>query len=106
MNNIRNYRINLENFPLIFNNIGNGIALFDLLGTFFIAYIIEQYINLDSTKRQLYYLSLIPFGIIIHYIIGQNTFLNTKLTSPFNELNIYKIILFICIFFILSSVKR
>jgi hypothetical protein len=61
--NIRNYRINLQDS---FNNKGNGISLFDLLGTFFIAYIIEQYINLDSKKKT-----------IILFIINSNWYYRT-----------------------------
>jgi hypothetical protein len=96
--NIRNYRINLQDS---FNNKGNGISLFDLLGTFFIAYIIEQYINLDSKKKQLYYLSLIPIGIIVHYLIGQETFLSTQL---FNfDLNIYKIIVLLLVYLMITT---
>ena len=98
---LRKYRLLLE--PPFFNNNDNGIALFDLTLTFFIAYIIEPYIlpHIKISKHA-YYLSLIPLGIIIHLFTKQNTFLNSKLFND-TSLNIYKIIV---IFIVYNLIKE
>jgi hypothetical protein len=41
----------------------------------------------------MYYASIVPLGVIVHLLIGADTYLNRKLLS--NELNIYKIIILI-----------
>jgi hypothetical protein len=94
INNLRKYRIIIK--PPFFNSIGNGIALFDLIFTFLIPYLIEPYI-LPKLKisRLAYYLSLLPLGIILHILFKQDTFLNKQLFS--NTLNIYKILIIIII---------
>jgi hypothetical protein len=94
INNLRKYRIIIK--PPFFNSIGNGMALFDLILTFFIPYLIEPYI-LPKLKisRLAYYLSLLPLGIILHILFKQDTFLNKQLFS--NTLNIYKILIIIII---------
>lgn len=88
LKNIRRYRFVLE--PPFFNNTGYGIALFDFIATFFIAWLLETTIlpNIQLSRTG-YYLSLIPLGIVIHKLTNQNTFLNTKLFD--REVNIYKI---------------
>lgn len=75
-----------------------GIALFDLIGSYIAAYILDYFFNLSyimfgsftKNYRIIYYLSIIPIGIITHILFSQKTFLNTQLFSP--EFNIYKII--------------
>ena len=100
MNEIRKFRIELN--PPFFNNVGNGIALFDLLGTFLIAYLLEQYFHITAKlniTNKMYYISLIPLGIIIHLLMNQTTFLNTQLFYDPN-INIYKI--FMIFYFLIS----
>lgn len=93
--NLRKYRITLQ--PPSFNSNNEGIALFDLSLTFIIAYILEPYL-LPHIKinKQVYYLMLIPIGIVVHILTKQDTFLNKQL---FNEtINIYKIIIIIILY--------
>jgi len=103
INNLRNYRILLE--PPSLNSIGNGMALFDLILTFFIAYLIEPYI-LPKLKisRLAYYLSLIPLGVIIHLIFKKETFLGKQLFN--NTINIYKILIIIMIFMLYKELIK
>lgn len=90
MDQIRKFRLDLEDYPFLNSN-SQGIALFDLLGTFMIAYIFEKsLLNYLNISRKIYYTSLIPIGVIVHILFNQQTFLNTKLLS--NNLNIYKIL--------------
>lgn len=90
MDQIRKFRLDLEDYPFLNSN-SQGIALFDLLGTFMIAYIFEKsLLNYLNISRKIYYTSLIPIGVIVHILFSQQTFLNTKLLS--NNLNIYKIL--------------
>jgi hypothetical protein len=92
---LRKYRITLE--PPSFNSNNQGIALFDLISTFIIAYILEPYL-LPRIKisRMAYYLMLIPLGIVTHLFTKQDTFLNKQL---FNEtINIYKIIVIVILY--------
>lgn len=93
MDNLRKFRLDLEDFPFL-NSKSHGIALFDLIGTFMIAYLFEIYFKF--IPRKIYYASLIPLGVIIHYIINQNTFLNYKLLN--NDFNIYKVLFFSLVF--------
>ena len=90
---LRKYRIQAA-LPF-FNNQSQGIALFDLVGTFLIAYLIK--INfltngLVQIRNDIYFIYVIYLGLLIHVLINQNTFLNTQIFN--NELNIYKILLF------------
>ena len=103
INNLRKYRIIIK--PPFLNSIGNGIALFDLILTFFIPYIIEPYI-LPKLKisRLAYYLSLLPLGIILHIIFKQDTFLNKQLFT--NTINIYKIVMIINIFLLSKELAK
>lgn len=87
---LRKYRVQLDS-PYI-NDQGIGIALFDLTSTFVVAYLIERYIPF-KINRKVYYLSLIPLGIVIHILFKQNTFLNKQLFS--REMNMYKILILI-----------
>ena len=80
------------------------IALFDLIGTFIIAYLLESYITtFFKIKRDTYYLSLIPLGILIHYFIKQDTFLNNQLMN--RTLNIYKIVLVLLLYYLYKSLN-
>ena len=92
---LRKHRILLE-YPF-YNSDGNGIALFDLISTFIVAYILEPYIlpYLKITKLA-YYLLLLPLGVIIHLIFKQETFLNKQLFNK--SINIYKIIMIIILY--------
>lgn len=93
--NLRRYRFVLE--PPFFNNVGYGIALFDLILTFLIARILEPvvlpYLKLT---RAAYYLLLIPFGILVHLLTKQPTFLNNQVFNK--SLNLYKIIIIIIVY--------
>lgn len=93
--NLRRYRFVLE--PPFFNNIGYGIALFDLISTFLIAMILES-ILLPHLKltRTAYYLLLIPFGIAVHLLVNQPTFLNNQVFSK--SLNLYKIVIIVIVY--------
>lgn len=103
MENIRQYRIKLDSVDFL-NNQGKGIALFDLIGTFIIAYLLESYITtFFKIKRDTYYLSLIPLGILIHYFIKQDTFLNNQLMN--RTLNIYKIVLVLLLYYLYKSLN-
>lgn len=94
--NLRKYRL-------------GGIALFDLISSFIGAYILDYYFDLSYvlfgklTKnfRIVYYLSIIPIGVITHIIFSQETFLNKQLFS--SDMNVYKIIMMIIIFGILYN---
>lgn len=99
---LRQYRIKLDSIDDFLNNQGKGIALFDLIGTFIIAYLLEPYVtSFFKIKRDTYYLSLIPLGILIHYFIKQDTFLNGQLVN--NQINIYKIVLVTMLYFLYKS---
>lgn len=119
LSDLRKYRLDLEN-PPFYNNINNGIALFDLIVSFIGAYILDKTFNLRNTitfcknKKTIYYLLVIPFGILVHHIIAhirsfptkkifpdEITTLNRKLFSM--PLNIYHILLLILIIIIFKS---
>jgi len=103
INNLRKYRIIIK--PPFFNSIGNGIALFDLILTFLIPYLIEPYIlSILKISRLAYYLSLLPLGIILHILFKQDTFLNKKLFT--NTINIYKIVIIINIFMLYKELNK
>lgn len=80
-----------------------GIALFDLISSFIGAYILDYYFDLSrllfgkltNNFKIVYYLSVIPIGVITHVIFSQETFLNKQLFSP--DINIYKIIILLII---------
>jgi hypothetical protein len=93
--NIRDYRIDLENYPF-FNNKASGIALLDLLTSFIAAYILQDYLAIYFRNKYVYYLSVIPLGILVHFLIGTKTFLNTRLMD--SSFNIYKILIILNIY--------
>lgn len=91
---LRNYRIKFES-PY-FNDKRDGVAIFDLVGTFLAAYVIEMilYKVFDvQVNRKIYYTMLIPLGIIVHKLLHIDTFLNNQLFSPY--FNIYKAIIIV-----------
>jgi len=98
INNLRRYRIKMDNKDgTFFNSEGKGIALFDLLGSFLIAFLIDYYFHISIYLKDyfynpifVYYLLVIPLGIVFHLIFSQKTFLNAHLFSK--EMNFYKII--------------
>ncbi len=102
--NLRQYRIKLDSTNEFLNSQGKGISLFDLIGTFIIAYLLEPYLtSFLKIKRDTFYLSLIPLGILTHVLFKQNTFLNGKLMN--NEINIYKIILVVLLYYLFTPLK-
>ena len=100
MNSLRKYRIDIEHPPFL-NSDNTGIALLDLIFSFIGAYILDKFFNISIyfKNKTVYYLSIIPIGIIFHLIFHQNTFLNNKLiSSSFNIYHIIIIIIFISIY--------
>lgn len=70
-----------------------GVAMFDLILTFFAAYMIDKLV--DFKYKKLYYLSMLPLAVLSHIIVGQKTFVNSQLFS--NEINNVKLV-FLLIF--------
>jgi len=116
LSNLRRYRLNFEKYPY-YNNQNDGIALFDLITSFVGAYLLEKMFNLskrlnlcNKNKQLVYYLLVIPFGIIVHHIIAhirsiklfpeEITFLNKKIFSL--KPNIYHLLLVILIVYIVN----
>jgi len=92
------YRVDIEKFPF-FNKEAQGVALFDLVISFIVAYMIIDFFVPKYIKNSgVYYASVVPLGIIVHLLIGSHTYLNRKLFS--NELNIYKVIILINIYLV------
>ena len=98
--NLRKYRI-LENTNNLFNADGKGVAIFDLVSSVLGFYLIDLLNGGEffKTYGYKYYLSIIPFGIIIHIIFNRLTFLNKQLFS--SEINIHKIIVAIILIYML-----
>jgi hypothetical protein len=107
ISNIRKYRIKLQDSTSLFNSNNDGIAIFDLSGTFIIGYILDYFFNISrifngytKNPKLTYYLVLIPLGVIVHILtLKKETFLNSKLFS--SDLNVYKLIFAILILLIL-----
>jgi|LakMenE01Jun11ns_1017448.scaffolds.fasta_scaffold9510463_2 hypothetical protein len=113
---LRKYRIELDNINFV-NNESNGIALFDLVLSFIGAFILDYIFNLSSmlpckNKKEIYYLLVIPFGILVHHIIAhinsqtffipeEFTFLNKKIFSL--EFNIYKLLILLILYLIYTK---
>ena len=99
---LRKYRVQINSTSEFFNNKSNGISLFDFLGTFIIGYFLQPYITYYlSIKKETYYLSLIPLGILVHMLISQTTFLGTQLSN--SRINIYKVLLIINMYYLYKS---
>lgn len=65
-----------------------GIAIFDLVITYLVAFLID--IRLNVNDKLTYYFMLLPLGVIIHVLFNQKTFLNNKLlTTKFNNYHIF-----------------
>ncbi len=66
-----------------------GIAIFDLVASFIGAWVIEHFfLSLGADDKKIFYLSVVPVGIVAHVITGQNTFLNSRVISK--EINGYQ----------------
>lgn len=103
LNNLRSYRIDLESSP-IYNNIGKGISLFDILSAFAGVFILERLIyyitrkhmyNLIPSRRKIskpviLYLLVIPFGVLVHRYANTKTYLSGKLFDDTCTINIYQ----------------
>ena len=115
--NLRKYRIQFETWPL-YNDQNLGISLFDLIIAFVGAWILDSvfngssYIPFCKNKRLIYYLFVIPFGIVVHHLIAhirsgfklfpeEITYLNRKLFTT--QLNRYHVIIFALMVIILQS---
>lgn len=101
---LRKYRIQLHS-PY-FNDTNTGIALFDLLATFVVAYLLESTIlHWIPMKRITYYLLLIPLGVFVHIITNQQTFFNRQLfTSPNEHINVYQIVFVMISYLLIMSI--
>jgi hypothetical protein len=107
INEFRKYRIQSE-YPFI-NNEAKGIALFDLIMSFLLAWLLDYYFKLSDflpgqNKIQTYYLLIIPLGVFTHLIFAQPTFLNKQIFN--NEFNIYKIVFYIIIYYIIQNLSK
>lgn len=121
---LRKYRLDLENFPY-YNDRNIGIALFDVVTAFLGAYILDNLFNLSKyipvckNKRTVYYLLVIPFGILTHHILAhinsfqrgerfifpeEMTFLNKKLFSL--TPNIYHGLLILLVLYTVNVCKK
>lgn len=88
VDNLRKYRFVFEN-PA-FNDRGNGIAIFDVVATFLVAYILKPFVNKFFTiSDSVYYLLLIPFSVLFHKALKIDTFLNRQIFNS-QTFNVYK----------------
>jgi hypothetical protein len=97
---LRKYRITLDS-PF-FNSDNNGIALFDLTTSFLGAFFLDYFFNISSYLSNytphykiVYYLLVIPFGILVHILFNKKTFLNSKLMS--SDFNMYKVLVLLIV---------
>lgn len=113
---LRKYRLDFEEFPY-YNSKSVGIALFDVITAFLGAWILDRMFNLSNylpfckNKTYIYYLLVIPFGIVVHHAIAhyqsktwipqEMTYLNKKLFSL--KPNIYHLFVFLLIAYIVKS---
>jgi hypothetical protein len=97
--NLRKYRV-LESPTNLFNADGKGIAIFDLVSSIIGFYLIDLLYGgkLFKAYGYKYYAFVIPFGIVVHLILDQNTFLSKQLFS--SEINIHKIIVAVIIIYL------
>lgn len=77
-----------------------GIALFDLVLAYAGIFVFHNYLVGPDDKPfhstlQLFF-AVIPFGVLIHMLFRQNTFLNRQIFDD-TKLNGYKIFLIFCI---------
>ena len=120
---LRKYRLDLEKYPY-YNDKNTGIALFDVITAFLGAYIVDKIFNLSEyiifckNKEFIYYLLVIPFGIVVHHILAhinsvqkgerllfpeEITYLNKKLFSL--SPNIYHGIILILLIYVVNVCK-
>lgn len=95
-----NYRIKLGD--------DQGIALFDLSSAFLGAYFLQENFHLaeklpvkESEQIHLYYLLVLPLGVLFHYFFKVDSFLSRELQSP--GTNTYKMIFIVICILILKS---
>lgn len=115
---LRRYRITLDD-PF-YNSESNGMALFDLATAFLGAYLLDITLNLSQwmpckNKRLVYYLLVIPVGVIVHHILAhvkamendgsfklapdELTFLNKKLfTLEPNRYHLFILLIIVLIY--------
>lgn len=96
---LRKYRVQLSGS--MFNKESVGIALFDLVLSYVVAYILEKYFVLSESlpgenKKQTYYLLVVPFGVAVHALMSKSTFLNQQLLS--STPNMYQGLLVLMLF--------
>jgi len=117
---LRKHRLDIESFPF-YNDKNIGIALFDVTTAFLGAFLLDKFFNFSNTlsfcknKQFVYYLLVIPFGILVHHLIAhfnsfqkgeffvfpnEITYLNKKLFSL--TLNVYHFLLIILIIYIFN----
>lgn len=101
---LREYKISTKGFFRSQNK--DGIALFDLISSFIIIYLLDRFTNISfylpgKRKKLLLYSLTIPLGIIFHYLAGVDSFLTRQLVS--SEFNVYKILIIFIYFIILYS---
>lgn len=96
----KNYRLRLGN--------DQGIAIFDLTLAFLGAYILQEKFLIaemipvqESERRKLYYLLVLPIGVLCHYFFKVDSFLIRELQSP--VANPYKVIFIVICILILKS---
>ena len=104
---LRKYRLVLDPFEegFVFNSNSNGIALFDLFSAFLGAYFLEVLFKLPEKlriTRKMYYLLVIPVGIVVHLLSFQKTYLNQKLFNSKSGL-VYKILLVVLFIAIMTQ---
>ncbi len=96
-----------KDYRFRFESNEKGIALFDLVFAFIGAYLIEQLFNLSqkltvvdqNDRLTLYYLLVIPIGILTHIIFNVDSFLIQELIKP--GMNYYKVLMSLLILWIL-----
>lgn len=107
MDQLRKYRLNLGESGMFLNSKSSGIALFDLIFSFVGAYAIDKLFNLSSYipvkhNIKVYYLLVIPIGVISHVLFVQKTFLNRRLFTT--QVNIYQIAFIMMLCYIYSFI--
>jgi membrane-associated HD superfamily phosphohydrolase len=88
INQLRKYKLSTDQ--------NNGIAIFDLVLTFAIAFALDYFFKLhsyfpgktDQKKLIIYYSLFLPLGILAHKLSGVDSFLTNQLFNK--DLNVYK----------------
>ncbi len=79
--------------------------MFDLAGAFVGARILESSLLRFYPTKLAYYASVIPVGVVIHFIIGQRTFLNDKIFAE-SGFNRYHFLVFFMMVVVIANRKR